>query len=169
MAMQWLENELRKSGLPGDTERAEHIRIMLTARGQDISLPGEQKKSDTHFKHGLEGRRKYVVEQQPDGKSLRVPQELYQPEISILQYAVKLADESQGSQRFYGMQVAHLMESTADPIRSGGIYKLLGRLEKWAYLDAEREQVDPSNVGRPIRTYYMVTAAGRIRSEKPTL
>lgn len=63
----------------------------------------------------------------------------------------------------YGMQ---LMDSAHAP--SGTIYPILARFRDRGWLTAEREGVDPSETGRPARTYYKLTPDGLAEARKHT-
>ena len=43
---------------------------------------------------------------------------------------------------------------------SGTVYPILHRLTAHKLLTAKRERGDPAKLGRPLRTYYSITAAG---------
>lgn len=55
----------------------------------------------------------------------------------------------------YGME---LMDAARAP--SGTLYPILARYRDWKWLIAEREDIDPSEAGRPARTYYRLTGIG---------
>ncbi|WP_200886643.1 PadR family transcriptional regulator [Phaeacidiphilus oryzae] len=55
----------------------------------------------------------------------------------------------------YGME---LMELTG--LRSGSLYPILARLAGAGWLARQREDVDPSAAGRPVRSYYTLTPRG---------
>ena len=52
----------------------------------------------------------------------------------------------------YGME---LMDAAAAP--SGTLYPILARYRDYGWLTAEREDIDPTEAGRPARTYYRLT------------
>ncbi|MEU7957765.1 PadR family transcriptional regulator [Micromonospora humida] len=51
-----------------------------------------------------------------------------------------------------------LMQATSFP--SGKLYPILARLVAAGWLVREREEVDPVEVGRPVRLYYRLTSSG---------
>ena len=55
----------------------------------------------------------------------------------------------------YGME---LMDAAAAP--SGPLYPILARYRDYGWLTAEREDIDPTEAGRPARTYYRLTGQG---------
>jgi PadR family transcriptional regulator PadR len=55
----------------------------------------------------------------------------------------------------YGME---LMDASAAP--SGTLYPILSRYRDYGWLTAEREEIDPTEAGRPARTYYRLTGQG---------
>lgn len=59
----------------------------------------------------------------------------------------------------YGME---LMDAARAP--SGTIYPILTRFRDWEWLTAEHEDIDPSEAGRPARTYYRLTGHGAIEA-----
>ena len=57
------------------------------------------------------------------------------------------------------------MEITqATGVRAGTLYPMLVRLEQVGWVDSEWEDIDPTEVGRPARRYYTLTAKGRIEA-----
>ena len=48
---------------------------------------------------------------------------------------------------------------------SGTVHPILARLEGLGWLDSGWEDVDPSEVGRPRRRFYRLTAAGAAQAE----
>lgn len=55
----------------------------------------------------------------------------------------------------YGME---LMDAAAAP--SGTLYPILARYRDYGWLTAEREDINPTEAGRPARTYYRLTGHG---------
>ncbi len=49
-------------------------------------------------------------------------------------------------------------------LMSGTLYPILARLEKAEWLTSEWEVLDPSEIGRPRKRYYRITALGQNRS-----
>jgi PadR family transcriptional regulator, regulatory protein PadR len=49
----------------------------------------------------------------------------------------------------------------ATGVFSGTLYPMLMRMEKSGWLESRWEEVDPSNVGRPRRRFYELTATGQ--------
>jgi DNA-binding PadR family transcriptional regulator len=66
--------------------------------------------------------------------------------------AVLLSDPQVGR---YGLE---LMRATGQP--SGTLYPILGRLQAAGWVQAEWEDISPSEEGRPARRYYLLTADG---------
>ncbi len=56
---------------------------------------------------------------------------------------------------FYGLD---LMDRCG--VKSGTLYPLLARLAASGWLVAEKEALDPRELGRPVRTYYRLTGVG---------
>jgi PadR family transcriptional regulator PadR len=50
-------------------------------------------------------------------------------------------------------------------LKSGTLYPALARLERFGWLVSRWEDVDPSEVGRPRRRLYLVTAEGKLAAE----
>jgi len=63
----------------------------------------------------------------------------------------------------YGLQ---LMQQTG--LASGTLYPILARLQAAGWVDARWEAADPSDLGRPARRYYRLTADG-VRSARAAL
>lgn len=55
----------------------------------------------------------------------------------------------------YGME---LMDAARAP--SGTLYPILARFRDYDWLTAKHEDIDPSEAGRPARTYYKLTPNG---------
>lgn len=51
--------------------------------------------------------------------------------------------------------------SKATKVGSGTLYPMLARLENARWLSSEWEAIDPSEVGRPRRRFYKLTAVGQ--------
>jgi DNA-binding PadR family transcriptional regulator len=49
-------------------------------------------------------------------------------------------------------------------VGAGTLYPLLSRLEKHGWLEAEWEQQTPSEIGRPRKRLYRITAVGQTRA-----
>jgi DNA-binding PadR family transcriptional regulator len=54
----------------------------------------------------------------------------------------------------------------ATDLASGTLYPILARLEDVGWLESRWENADPSEVGRPRRRYYRVTAVGAEKALK---
>jgi PadR family transcriptional regulator PadR len=78
-----------------------------------------------------------------------------QPRLSLqaLRVLALLAERPQ-----QGLAGAEIRRSTG--IASGTLYPILARLEAAGWLQSRWEQVDPSEVGRPRRRFYSLTAVG---------
>lgn len=50
-------------------------------------------------------------------------------------------------------------------LQSGTLYPILSRLEQASWLESEREDGDPSELGRPRRRLYRITALGARSAE----
>jgi PadR family transcriptional regulator PadR len=61
-----------------------------------------------------------------------------------------------------GRSGAELSKETG--ISSGTLYPLLQRLEQAGWVTSAWEQIDPSEVGRPRRRYYTLSALGQSRA-----
>jgi PadR family transcriptional regulator PadR len=83
-------------------------------------------------------------------------------ELSILGTGLEI--QGSGPARFHGFQLAKAMQEREGARRltaHGTLYKALGRLERWGFLEAAWE--DPliaAERGRPRRRLYRVTPAG---------
>jgi PadR family transcriptional regulator PadR len=56
--------------------------------------------------------------------------------------------------------------SRATKVGSGTLYPLLGRWEAVGWVTSEWENVDPSEVGRPRRRFYKITALGQAKARE---
>jgi PadR family transcriptional regulator PadR len=56
--------------------------------------------------------------------------------------------------------------SKATKVGSGTLYPMLARLEAAGWLKSEWEVIDPSEVGRPRRRFYRLTAVGQNSARK---
>lgn len=56
---------------------------------------------------------------------------------------------------WYGLELANRVK-----LKSGTIYPLLARLEGFGWLESRKEEVDPSEEGRPRRRLYRLTGEG---------
>ncbi|MCT9009439.1 PadR family transcriptional regulator [Streptomyces rhizosphaerihabitans] len=65
----------------------------------------------------------------------------------------ELLDDVQG--QHYGREI---MQATG--LKSGSLYPILARLERQGVIEAEKEEIDPVEAGRPARRYYKITGEG---------
>jgi len=63
------------------------------------------------------------------------------------------------NQRGYRATGADLMKATK--LASGTVYPMLARMEAAGWVRSEWEDVEPSEVGRPRRRYYILTGLGQ--------
>lgn len=70
---------------------------------------------------------------------------------------------SHPSEPMYGLDLIDRCD-----VKSGTLYPLLARLADAGWLRADREGIDPSEEGRPARTYYLLTGLGE-RSARAAL
>jgi DNA-binding PadR family transcriptional regulator len=56
---------------------------------------------------------------------------------------------------FYGLELADAIR-----LKTGTVYPILARLERFGWVESEKELVDPKEAGRPARRLYRLTAAG---------
>ena len=59
----------------------------------------------------------------------------------------------------YGLDIARKIS-----LKTGTIYPLLARLEQHGWLTSGKEQIDPSQEGRPARRIYRLTGLGEHRA-----
>jgi DNA-binding PadR family transcriptional regulator len=69
------------------------------------------------------------------------------------------------SQHRYGFELTR-----QSGVKSGTLYPILDRLEgDLGWLDSYWEDVDPSDVGRPRKRFYRLTATGEIDARRATI
>ena len=78
-----------------------------------------------------------------------------EPRMTLQTLAVLKVMLEQPLGRHYGLEISERAD-----LPTGSIYPILARLEKLGWLRSEFEQVDPSEVGRPPRRFYQLTAIG---------
>jgi PadR family transcriptional regulator, regulatory protein PadR len=77
------------------------------------------------------------------------------PAVDVVRHMASEPDVSK-----YGFELSRELR-----IPSGTLYPLLGRLCRRGWLLRESEAGDPSELGRPVRTYYRLTEEGRRAAE----
>ncbi len=76
---------------------------------------------------------------------------LTQPTLKVLRFLLETPREGRSGAEM----------SKATKVGSGTLYPMLARLEAAGWLSSEWEMVDPSEVGRPRRRFYKLTAVGQ--------
>lgn len=76
---------------------------------------------------------------------------LTQPALKVLRFLMETPRE--------GRSGAEMSKATR--VGSGTLYPMLARLEVAGWLTSEWEMIDPSEVGRPRRRFYRMTAVGQ--------
>jgi PadR family transcriptional regulator, regulatory protein PadR len=78
-----------------------------------------------------------------------------EPQMTLQTLAVVRAMLDEPTEEWYGLELARRAD-----LKSGTIYPLLARLERFGWLHSRWEEVDPEEAGRPRRRLYMLTAEG---------
>jgi DNA-binding PadR family transcriptional regulator len=78
-----------------------------------------------------------------------------QPRITVQVLAVLNVMLEAPTADWYGLELADRIK-----LKSGTIYPLLARLEKFGWLASREENIDPVKEGRPRRRLYQLTASG---------
>ena len=81
---------------------------------------------------------------------------LTQPALKVLRFLVETPREGRSGAEM----------SKATKVGSGTLYPMLARLEAAGWLTSEWEVIDPSEVGRPRRRFYRLTAIGQNNARK---
>lgn len=68
-----------------------------------------------------------------------------------------LADPARG---MYGLEIGREVG-----LPSGTVHPILARLEAVGWLESRWEDVDPSEMGRPARRYYLLTSDGAVAAK----
>lgn len=76
---------------------------------------------------------------------------LTQPALKVLRFLMETPREGRSGAEM----------SKATKVGSGTLYPMLARLEVAGWLASEWEVIDPSEVGRPRRRFYRLTAVGQ--------